>query len=261
MTIALAWLATRSDGREDLYFASDSRLRGGYTFDLAPKIIMLPRSDSAICFAGDVGWAYPLMLQISNAIGAHRPSRERNLDIDELKGHLLRISTDIVNGVVETMEPFVHSTAQFIFGGYSWRSRGFRLWTFTYQREQKKFTARESKSFVPSLEKVAFVGDWATRLRARMQKELSGSTDRVEHQPLATLAKLLREEQSDNGSTIGGAPQLVRIGPHMNTRPMCVLWGDPKKPTLFGRELLKYENCDYWSIDPDDGTITLPKFP
>lgn len=259
MTIAFSWLATRSDGRQDLYFAADSRTRGGYTFDICPKILTLPRSDCAICFAGELDWSFPLMLQISNAIAAHRPSRERNLDLGALKGHLLRISSDIVSSVNDMMDPFKHSTAQFIFGGYSWRSRGFRLWTFTYQRAQKRFTARESETFLQCLDKVAFIGDWGTRMRARLTQELNEQQGRVEHEPLKVLSKLIND--ADDNATIGGAPQLVRIGPHMNTRPMCVLWGNPKKPTLYGRPLLDYENCDYWSIDPDDGTITAPKFP
>lgn len=90
MTLSIAWLAKRSDGREDLYFASDSRTRGGAIIDTTPKIITLPRSDCAIAFAGDTAETYPLMLHISAAIDAHGPARDRNLDLKELKGHLLK---------------------------------------------------------------------------------------------------------------------------------------------------------------------------
>lgn len=68
MTVAIAWVATRSDKRQDLYMASDSRTSGGQVFDACPKIQLLPRGDCAICFAGDVSMTYSLMLHISCAI-------------------------------------------------------------------------------------------------------------------------------------------------------------------------------------------------
>ena len=258
MTVAMAWVATRPNGREDLFFASDSRTRGGCVFDLCPKILTLPRSDCAICFAGDLDWSFPLMLQISNAIAAHQPSRERNLDIGKLKSHLLRLSSDIVASVDDISVPFGHSTAQFIFGGYSWQSQAFRVWTFSYRPEQREFCARESHGFAPRLAKVAFIGDWARRLRSALAKELLKEREGklVQYEPLFVLSRMLKG--TSLGDSIGGAPQVVRIGPHMNTRPLCVLWGPDRRRMLLGRPLLDYENCDYWSIDPESGEIAPP---
>src|SRR5947209_3215612 len=122
MTIALAWVATRTDGREDLYFASDSRTRGVRVLDLSPKIMTLPRSDSAICFAGDTAATYPLMLQVHAAIAAHQPARERNLDIHQLRSHLLRVLTDTIASVKDAAAELEPSDVQLLFGGYSWRA-------------------------------------------------------------------------------------------------------------------------------------------
>jgi hypothetical protein len=72
MTVALAWVAQRNDGLQHLYLASDSRLCGA-RIDAAPKILTLPRSDCALCFAGDTHATYPMMLQIANAIGPTSP--------------------------------------------------------------------------------------------------------------------------------------------------------------------------------------------
>lgn len=258
MTIAIAWVATRSDSREDLYFAADSRTRGVRVLDLSQKILLLPRSDCAVCFAGDTSAAYPLMLQISAAIAAHEPARERNLDVAELKHHLLRVLTDTMATVQDAAEPFDPSDGQFILGGYSWRSKTFRIWTVYFENKTKKFRARESNSFHPRLTKVAFIGDWATRYRSTLVNALSSGVRRpAEHEPLSVLADLLRATTIRD--SIGGAPQVVRIGPHMNTRPLCVLWGPEKDRHLFGRKLFDYENCDYWSIDPDTGAIYPPK--
>lgn len=130
MTLAIAWVGKRSDGREDLYFASDSRTRGGMVLDATPKIITPSRGDCALCFAGDTAATFPLMLHISAAISAHGPAQDRNLDLKELKGHLLKVCTDIMASVVDRLMPLEPADVQFIFGGYSWREKDFCLWTF-----------------------------------------------------------------------------------------------------------------------------------
>lgn len=259
MTVALAWVATRSDGREDLYFASDSRTRGVRVLDLSPKIMTLPRSDSALCFAGDTSASYPLMLQIANAIAGHQPARERNLDIIELKAHLLRVLTDIMGSVRDSSVIFSSSDTQLIYGGFSWRAKAFRVWTIYYEMKTRSFRARIAENFHRRLNQAAFIGDSAKRIRAEIACKLNSteSDRRAEFEPLQVLADfLLKAGESDS---IGGSPQLVRIGPHMNTRPLCVLWGEKRYPTLFGRSLFDYENCDYWIIDPFTGKIKEPR--
>jgi hypothetical protein len=83
MTLAIAWVSRRSDGREDLNFASDSRTRGYMVVDSTPKLVTLPRSDSAIAWAGNSAATSPLVQHMSAAIAAHAPAHERNLDIGE----------------------------------------------------------------------------------------------------------------------------------------------------------------------------------
>src|SRR5271157_1355618 len=159
MTVGIAWVGTRSDGREYLYMASDSRTRGGSVFDASPKILTLSRTDCAICFAGSTAATYPLMMQLSNAVAAHQPARERALDIGTLKAHLLKTLTDLVASIKDAVEPFRSDDAQFLFGGYSWKSKAFRLWTIYYEVVRKGFAARPSANFHPRLRTVAFVGD------------------------------------------------------------------------------------------------------
>ena len=258
MTIALAWVGTRSDGREDLFFASDSRTRGGLVLDVSPKILTLPRSDCAVCFAGDTAATYPLMMQLANAIGAHGPARDRALDIGSLKGHLLRVFSDIVAGIPKPPQPILCRDVQFLFGGFSWRRKGFRLWTFYWNDNSRQFRARESVNFLDGrLDRVAFIGDWAPKFRGLLCQKLRLPGGKTLLEPLALLADVLTKADPD--STIGGPPQLVRISPHMNTRPLCVLWGRDRRPTLFGRPLYDYENCDYWAIDPFTGESFSPR--
>jgi hypothetical protein len=76
MTLGMAWVRTK--GTTQLLVASDSRLSGGRYWDSNPKIILLPRSDCVMSFAGDTNDAYPLMFRsrasASDPRGARRPT-------------------------------------------------------------------------------------------------------------------------------------------------------------------------------------------
>lgn len=262
MTLGIAWVGTRADGRRHLYLASDSRTRGAMTLDVCPKIIPLPRGDCAICFAGDTAATYPLMLQLQNAVNSHQPALNRTLDIGKLKEHMLRVFTDILNGVNDAAMQIEPNDVQFIFAGYSWVSKEFKIWTINYSTKQRRFDARSSVSFCPAMEMVAFIGDWAKRARASLAKQLQAQTQSkskvVEYAPFLILRDLLRH--ADKSATIGGAPQLIRIGEHMNTRVLAVRWpGSSGKPNMLGRELYDYENTDNWILDPDTLVIHRPR--
>lgn len=230
MTLAIAWVGKRSDGREDLYFASDSRTRGGMVFDATPKILTPSRGDCAICFAGDTAATFPLMLHVSEAISGHGPAKDRNLDLKELKGHLLKVCTDIVASSVTPTEPIKPSDVQFIFGGYSWREKDFCIWTFYYEVTSGRFRARPSSGFHKRLKKAAFIGDWASRYCGDLVRELNQHAigPPINREPLQILARTIKGAEVHD--TIGGAPQVVRVGPHMNTRPFCVKWGEGQRP-------------------------------
>ena len=232
--------------------------------DCSPKILTLPRSDCAICIAGDTAATYPLMIQLANAIASHKPARDRSLDIRTLKPHLLRVFTDIINAIEDASVPIEPSDVQFIFGGYSWLSKTFEIWTIYYSGPRKSFFARTSSTFHPLLSKVAFIGDKAKTARAdlvtRLNSYSSGKApDHLEFEPFCVLRDLLRK--SNISSTIGGPPQLIRIGEHMNTRVLAVKWpgGSSETVTLMGRQLFDYENVDNWILDPDTFKTTRPR--
>jgi len=251
MTVALGWVAKRNDGLQHLYLASDSRLTGART-DAAPKILTLPRSDCALCFAGDTHATYPMMLQIANAIAAHQPARERSLDVARVKDHLLRLFRDMVRRYEVS---FGKEDIQFIIAGYSWRSKDFRIWSIGYHPETKEFHEREATAFCPRLPKLTLIGDWAKRLRGPVRKEFIGEGPAGNLEPLYVLAQFL--DKASPADSIGGPPQLVRISQHMTTRPFCVKWKG--QDTLLGRPLFDYENVDYWGIDPFTGELFLPR--
>ena len=255
MTLGVAWIGQRHGGSDHLYFASDSRVTGGRRLDACPKILTLPRSDCALCFAGDTSATYPLMIQMSYAIAAHQPARERSLDIARAKDHLVRLSTDLIGRFEDLACAWKTNDVQFLFGGFSWLKQDFRLWTISYREKERTFAAREATIFRPNLRKAAFIGDWAKAYRSLLYAEISSSERTVDLEPLTVLSKLLLN--ADREGTIGGPPQLARIAQHMNTRPICIKWKG--EDTLFGRPLFDYENIDYWSLDPMTGQVHEPR--
>jgi hypothetical protein len=258
MTIGVAWVGKRRDGREHLFFASDSRVTGGQRLDACPKLFTLPRSDCALCFAGHTAASYPFMIQVAYAIAAHEPARERSLDIAHVKSHILRVFTDLTENIKEAVLPPSKSDVQFLFGGYSWVAKEFRIWTIHYLEKEKRFAAREAITFHSKLAKAAFIGDWAKAFRGQLVRSLNvmeSSGTPVYLEPLLLLADALKAARTTD--TIGGPPQLVRVTQHMNTRPICVRWNG--EDTLFGRQLFEYENTDYWIIDPFSGKFMRPR--
>ena len=246
-----------------LYIASDSRTRGGMVLDFCPKILPLPRSDSAICFAGDTAATYPLMLQLVGAIDSHLPAKERSLDIRTLKPHVLRVFTDIINNVKDAVDPIKPNDVQFIFCGYSWLSKSFEIWTFYYSAKDKKFAARPAKNIHKMMGQVSFIGDRAKDARSNLIKRLNSyngvKPPHFEFEPFKVLRDMLRDAGPQD--TIGGAPQLIRIAEHMNTKTIGVKWqhGAESYTTIMGRRVFDYENTDNVTIDPDTFQYYRPR--
>jgi hypothetical protein len=255
MTVAMAWVGGDSRRGEHLYLASDSRVSGGGTMDACPKIFTLPRSDAALCFAGVTTAAYPLMLQIANAIAAHGPSRDRSMDVTYLKSHVVRLCSDMIARFRGASGEFKSHEVQFILAGFSWLTNDFKLWTIDYSASTRQFEAREGRNFHDRLRKAIFVGDQGTALRSLVMRQLQSTTGpQWCLEPFAILATRLRSVGP--AETIGGPPQLIRIARHMNTRVFSVRWKD--EATIYGRPLFGYERVDYWSIDPFSGQIFSP---
>lgn len=264
MTVAVGWIR-KMEKTEELIIAADSRLCGGYRWDSCPKILTLPRNDVAIAFAGETGYAYPLMMQAYFASKETHQAMDRAIDIVKFNGFLL--------SQINAMQAEVYSKAdkddinenEFIVGGYSWMEQEFRLWRYRYSNHLHKFEKQEFEySFQNRFGKIIFAGD-AKKL---LEKELVGILHNkygidysaydgkgFDMEPFEALVSILRKTTPE--ATIGGPPQLVKIYRHMNCKPLGVYW--PKKElenilknrTLLGRKLFDTEQCDFSFIDPD----------
>lgn len=265
MTLSLAWV--RSIGATtELVMATDSRLRGGRAWDAAPKILTLPRSDCAICFAGDTDDACPLMLSMASAIGDYPKSRSRGMDIHDLKGHTLRVFdhlrtfiSDLPNGQERPDPP----GAQFVFGGYSWRRKRFAIWLLHYDVHLGRFTFRPASTWRGGSggKRIVFAGDYTEEAKARLVAVLRSrgklTTMGFDMEPFEVLRDMIRDGRHP---LIGGAPQVLKIYEFMNLQPYAVYWPDRASGsiTLLGRPLLPYEATSRLVLDPDTLKTHIP---
>jgi hypothetical protein len=184
--------------------------------------------------------------------------------IAQLKGHLIRVFNHsrsyISNPPVGQTEPD-EPEAIFILGGYSWRKRQFEIWQLRYDKYLRKFTFHTISQGTTEDgrgNKIAFVGD-AKVVKAAKRRLVALTFARhgyfkkvpFDMEPFEVLRDMLR---SNEYSSIGGAPQMVKIYEHMNATPFGVYWPskDSGEATMLGRPLLSYEKPNWAVLDPDD---------
>jgi hypothetical protein len=227
MTISIAWV--RKVGTiEELVVASDSRLSFGCRWDCCPKVLALPRGDAVISFAGNTLYAYPVMLQVVSAVSQHPRLLRRGMNLDDLKGHLLRV----LNGMVSLIHDLPSNAdsepdTSFLFGGWSWNRNRFKVWLLHYDANLNKFIFRPTSRWTGlNRDKVfAFTGDYKAeykqRLIALLRKKKKLESGGFDMEPLETLRDMLRDASFD---LIGGAPQIMKVYKSSSTRPYAVFW-------------------------------------
>lgn len=285
MTISIAWIRSTREG-EELLFVSDSRLGGdGTKFDCTPKLVQLPRTDCAIGFAGYSGHGYPMMQQLSLAIEAHGPLKDRALKLPILRTHALKIFDSMAEKIEPEVDGLGNPEAEFILGGYNWSKKCFQFWRVYYVPGKKCYeahppffsTIREELGILScirskrnarsrqNLGEILFAGDQAGAAKRRLSElvktrleENPGlkSSMKWDLEPFEVVRDMLRDP--GRSDTIGGPPQLIRVFQYMKSAPVGVFW--PEKmdgnATILGRPVLSYENVDFWILDPDSLEFT-----
>lgn len=261
MTLSTAWIRKVGDTKE-LVVATDSRLRFGCAWDCCPKIFTLPRNDSVICFAGDTMHAYPIMLQIKNAIEMYPKLSSRALDLTEARGHFIRLITKMrlyIHDLPSNLRRPEAPDTFFILAGYSWAENDFKIWIIKYDKFTNQFIHETPRTIMGNL--IAVTGDDAKEVRKRihnlMKDKGKKKGDGMDMEPFEILRDKIREESH---VAIGGPPQIAKIYSHMNVMPLGVFWPTKKSKqiTFLGRPLLNYEMVPFPILDPDKlDTTTL----
>ena len=259
----MAWLRSVRNTKE-LIFATDSRLRFGGEWDCCPKLLELPRGDSAICFAGDTAYAYPVMIQIISYIKQYYPAKSRTLPLEELKGHLIRVLNNMTS-LVKDLPICSDPTLDFslIFGGYCWKRNDFLVWLIHYNHNIGKFTFRPTTRWKGGNEKKFYVstGDYGEEVKERLitllKKRGKLNKGGFDMEPLEILRDMLREKKHN---AIGGAPQIIKVHKRLNCSSYGVFWPNKESQqiSVLGRPLLDYEKTDYSILDVD--TMNYERF-
>lgn len=264
MTVVSAWVRKTLQGAEEIVVVSDSRLSGGGSLDCSPKIIQLPRSDAVMAYAGDTFFAYPIIHQISEAIRANRSLQERVKDYSSLRNFILKVMNEMYalydNG---GCKGFGNPQTGFVLAGYSWFKKEFMIDIITFKRGTKMFEHQPVGDRF-GRGKFCFTGDMgkdAFYLFCKKLEQKHGAAhvkgpardkSALDMEPFEVIRDMLRSADSRVAS-IGGAPQIVTVSQHMNSRQTAVYW--PSKETgkvfLGGAPVVDLNYLDSWIMDPD----------
>ena len=261
MTIAAAWVR-KINNCEEMVFISDSRLCGGHRWDECPKLTTLPGNTGVLGFAGDTDYAYPMMMQIKQAMAGYTRIESRAMDITDINGHIIKHVNHLMSSVYDMADPNYIPDNEFIFGGYSWVEKKFKLWRYYYQRNRSFAKDGKAHRIMSNVYgNFVAIGDQREnykRYLRRLLKEKHGENINkknyidLDMEPFEALCKMLKKAKVDD--TIGGAPQMIKTYQYMNCRPVGVYWPEKvdtfSNRTLLGRKMFDYEDTRYWFIDP-----------
>ena len=263
MTIAASWVRKVNNCNE-MIFISDSRLCGGHRWDECPKLATLPGSNCVLAFAGDTDYAYPMMMQIRQAMSGYRRIETRAMDITDMNGHVLKHINHLMNTVYDLADPAYIPDVEFIFGGYSWVEKNFKIWRYYYHKSDKIMVKDGNPHRILSNVEgnIVVIGDQHEKFKEELRLvlrekygsdvyQLSGLS--LDMEPFEAFCRMLR--RANRTDTIGGAPQMIKAYQYMNSCPVGVYW--PSKTdvfhnrTILGRKMFDYEDTEFWFIDPD----------
>lgn len=260
MTLVAAWVRKTKDS-EELVVASDSRVTGGIALNHAPKLFSLHRSDAVMAYCGPTLVAYPILLQVKASLDAHDETRNRVVDIINLKAHIEKTIERVrarIRGLPSNDDS--HKSFKFLLAGYSWKLGRFKAWTFRYDIQTREFNAYP----MPRTDQYVFMSDsqanelWARdELRRRVFRNPIGTRNEVDWEPLRVLMAVIEDRKIDD---VGGPPQIVKVYKHANTLPINVLWPEDRvekglvvrkyEINHLGRPLLGYEKTNLLTFDP-----------
>jgi hypothetical protein len=259
MTLTMAWVRNAGP-REELVFASDSRLSGGSDWDCCPKIMLL-RGDCLIAFAGDTKDAYPFMFQFRNWLELDPRALSRNYDINDLKKRIRTIFNDMrlfIGDLPKGQEKPDPPDCELIFGGWSWKSQSFKFWRFHYDKSRDAFDFQPVGIYISVSKKhpIIFAGTRAAVEQARdriiglLKSKGRFHTTYFDMEPFEVLRDIIRE---GTFADVGGPPQIAKIYKSGLTQVFAVRWpmAQERQITILGRPLLPREINRLRVIDPD----------
>lgn len=248
----------------EMVVASDSRLGGGERWDACAKIFDIGREDAVLAFAGHTWRALPLVFQAVATTRSYNGSVLRTLDLPQFAKHL----ENVLNAVLHEAEGPLSKEApecEFLLAGWSWRLNGFRIYRYTFDRENWRFTGNATSSRLPpSLRatgrgtRYATIGDGGHRVTGALARDynkrvISGPLD---YYPLEYLYRQTKNASIDEDS-VGGPVQVSKVYRSIRVEHFAVRTCDGL--SVSGRPVLPYENLDLRAIERRDAGTWFTK--
>jgi hypothetical protein len=262
MTLCTAWIRQNNEG-EELIFATDSCLSGGERWHSGVKLFELPRKDCLICFAGETTRTYPLILNLISSIKFDEDLSNPHTDLADVLEYLTNLFTSLCNSISD-FEPQTFEDAlgdfEFMFGGWSWKENGFKVWKLKYNHEVKAFLPNkigEDNMFF------GFIGDEIETAEELLTEELSKNKKVLarsfDMEPFQVLLRMIRDDDFDS---IDGAIQMAKIYPPGITEFFGVFWPSiAGRKTFLGKDVSFDNNPAVKFIDPDTSEIIGEEIP
>jgi hypothetical protein len=253
MTLCTAWIRETSDN-EELFFATDSALTGGEKWDHCVKLFELPRRDCLICFAGNVGHAYPLLLNLISLFKNDSRLCNTEIDIGSLVHEIAELFTDLVLSISDYQllsETEVRGDAQFLFGGWNWRKEEFNVWDLCYATKEGKFlpterTTSSRSKFCTFIGEPDDVVNKADKFYKELLLERNKIDGKLEMEPLEILINIINDE---NIREVGGSPQIARVKKNGHNEILGIQWRN--SPFVLGKKYPSYSKPPINYIDSE----------
>ena len=262
MTLCIAWIRQKGES-EELVVATDSCLTGGEKWNTGIKLFELPRKDCLLCFAGSTFRAYPLILNLVASIKFDRRLSSRQTDIKKVLDYLAELFSDLCADIKEGVEDIhkLRAEAEFLFGGWSWKSQKFCIWKLYYSKDAGGFIYEDYHNQQKSRICV-FLGDEIESAWELYRKEFDDDNfdDPLDMEPLKVLAAMARDKK--NYRSIEGALQVAKVYSSGTSEFFGVMWPSiDGNPSFLGRKLALSNKPPVKFIDPDTAEIIEEPLP
>lgn len=253
MTSVVAW--ERKVGTlSEMVVASDSRLGGGERWDACAKVFDVGREDSVLAFAGHTWRALPLALQAVATTNSYNGSVLRTLDLPQFASHLENV-LNVVLGEAKGEAAAEAPGCEFLLAGWSWRLNSFRIYRYTFDKTNWRFTGNSTGARLPRALRgpgrgtwFATIGDGGKRLQGALARAygLGSISGPLGYHPLEALYRQTQDAAKTEDS-VGGPVQVSKVYrsirvEHFAVRTMTGLY-------VSGRPVLPYENLDLRAIE------------
>ncbi len=264
MTLCASWVRHgQSDEGQELVFATDSRLRAGEAWDMGIKLFDLGRKDCLLCFAGGTARAYPLILHGSNSARLNVEWSNPRLDLHNVLESLCNLFSELCNSITDLPHGWTKheasKEAEFLFGGWSWRTSRFCIWKLHYSDALEAFT-HTALHDENAARVFTFLGDHVDEAETLLEEELrktnkSALRGALDMEPLRVVARMARSEH--DYPEIGGALQVAKVYRSGNNEFFGLMWPSTTngKPHFLGREVRLYDAPPMRLLDPDSTTF------